>query len=136
MELRTKCKWMVIAGTLIIWTIKLLVRPYVQGHSAPVFFLGVAPNFLGAFLVPFAAHWLYTHPAFFNGRLLRFHFCSDVRIVCIFGFLLAVVNEYLQLIPIFGRTFDYYDLAFTVLGLLLAYAVFSLIRRPAEGYEY
>lgn len=126
---------MVVAGTLVIWMIKLFIRPYGPWDEAGTFFLGVAPNFLGAFLVPFAAYWLYTHPMFFNGRLLRFPFCSDTRIVCLFGFFLALVNEYLQLIPVFGRTFDYYDLAFTVAGLLIAYYAFGAIYRRLAFYE-
>jgi hypothetical protein len=121
MQLRNYCKWMVIVGTLLIWMIKLVIRPYVHLDTSLHFISGVAPNFLGAFLIPFAAYWLYTHSLFFNGSLMRFDFFSDTRIVCLFGFSLAVLNEYLQLVPVFGRTFDYFDILFSAVGLILSY---------------
>jgi hypothetical protein len=129
MQLRNYCKWMVIIGTLLIWMIKFLVRPYVHLNTFLHFITGVAPNFIGAFLVPFAAYWLYTHALFFNGSLMRFDFFSDTRIVCLFGFSLAIINEYLQLIPIFGRTFDYFDILFSAVGLIFSYYLFTAIQR-------
>jgi len=41
--------------------------------------------------------------------------------------MLVIVNEYLQLIPYFGRTFDYLDIVFSVIGTWLGYLVFSRI---------
>lgn len=133
MQLRTYCRLLVIAGTLVIWTIKFLIRPYFEGSAGVEFMLGVAPNLAGSFLIPFGAYWLYTHPRFFNGQLLRFSFFSDSRIVCLFGFTLLVINEYLQLIPVFGRTFDYYDLAFSAIGLTTSHYFFSFLQRRREG---
>jgi hypothetical protein len=129
MQLRNYCKWMVIVGTLLIWMIKLVIRPYVHLDTSLHFISGVAPNFLGAFLIPFAAYWLYTHSLFFNGSLMRFDFFSDTRIVCLFGFSLAVLNEYLQLVPVFGRTFDYFDILFSAVGLILSYYSFTASQR-------
>jgi hypothetical protein len=120
---------MVIVGTLLIWMIKLVIRPYVHLDTSLHFISGVAPNFLGAFLIPFAAYWLYTHSLFFNGSLMRFDFFSDTRIVCLFGFSLAVLNEYLQLVPVFGRTFDYFDILFSAVGLILSYYSFTASQR-------
>lgn len=120
---------MVIVGTLLIWMIKLVIRPYIHLDSSLHFIAGVAPNLIGAFLIPFAAHWLYTHSLFFNGSLMRFHFFSDTRIVCLFGFSLAAINENLQLIPIFGRTFDYLDILFSAVGLIFSYYSFTAIQR-------
>lgn len=93
------------------------------------FIAGVAPNFIGAFLIPFAAYWLYTHVHFLNGCLMRFNFFSNTKIVCLFGFSLAVINEYLQLIPFFGRTFDYFDILFSAAGLYLSYYVFEALQK-------
>ena len=129
MELRAFCKRLVIAGTLFIWIIKLLVRPYLPLDGSLNFVMGVTPNLVGSFLVPFGAYWIYTHPQFFNGRLLRFNFFSDMRIVCLFGFSLIVVNEYLQLIPVFGRTFDYFDIVSSALGLAVSYYSFLQVQR-------
>ena len=133
MQLRTNCKNLVVAGTLLIWTIKFFLRPYFHPTGSLGFLAGIAPNLLGSFLVPFGAYWLYTHPLFFNGRLLRFSFFSDVRIVCVFGFCLLVINEYLQLIPVFGRTFDYYDIVSSAAGLAVSGYCFSLLQRRREA---
>lgn len=128
MQLRTACKNIVVAGTLIIWLIKFFIRPFFQPTGTAGFLAGVSPNLLGSFLLPFGAYWLYTHPAFFNGRLLRFSFFSDVRIVCLFGFGLLVANEYLQLIPFFRRTYDYFDIVFSALGLVISYNSFLALQ--------
>lgn len=135
MQLRNYCKWMVIIGTLLIWIIKLGIRPYVQLDPSMKFIAGISPNFFGAFLIPFAAYWLYTHSLFFNGSLMRFDFFSDIRIVCLFGFSLAVINEYFQLIPIFGRTFDYFDILFSAVGLIFSYCSFTALQKKKMVYE-
>jgi hypothetical protein len=129
MQLRNYCRWTVIIGTLLIWMIKLGIRPYVHLDASMKFIAGISPNFFGAFLIPFAAYWLYTHSLFFNGSLMRFDFFSDTRIVCLFGFSLAVINEYFQLIPLFGRTFDYFDILFSAVGLVLSYYLFTALQK-------
>ena len=128
MQLRTACKNIVVIGTLFIWTVKFFIRPFFHPSGFAGFLAGISPNLVGSFLLPFGAYWLYTHPAFFNGRLLRFAFFSDVRVVCLFGPCLLVVNEYLQLIPFFGRTFDYFDIVSSAAGLVVSYYRFSAMQ--------
>lgn len=128
MQFRTFCKNIVIAGTLAIWLIKFFIRPYFHPAGFTGFFLGIAPNLLGSFLLPFGAYWIHSYRRFFN-RLLRYTFFSNTRIVCLFGFTLLVVNEYLQLIPFFRRTFDYYDIVSSAIGLSASYCCFSAIQR-------
>jgi hypothetical protein len=129
MQLRNYCKWTVIIGTLLIWMTKFGIRPYVHLNPSINFVAGIAPNFLASALIPFAAYWLYTHSLFFNGCLMRFDFFSDTRIVCLFGFSLAVINEYFQLIPVFGRTFDYFDILFSAVGLIFSYYWFTTLQK-------
>lgn len=45
------------------------------------------------------------------------------------GFGMLVVNEYLQRISVFGRTFDYNDILFSSVGLITAYFVFGKMQR-------
>ena len=135
MQLRTTSQNFLIIGTIIIWTIKLLVRPFVHLDGSYQFVFGIAPNLLGSFLIPFGAYWLYTHPKFFNGILLRYYFFSDVKIVCLFGFILLVLNEYLQLIPVFGRTFDYFDIVSSAVGLFISYYSFSFLQRKFSAIQ-
>ena len=129
MQLRLYCKWMVITGTAVIWIIKLFLRPDFLWSTVPRFLLGIAPNFLSAFLIPFAVYWIMTHPKFLNRQLLRFDLISDMRLVCLFGFLIATINEYIQLIPSFGRTFDYFDIVSSAVGLLFSYYSFNALQR-------
>jgi hypothetical protein len=125
MELKRISKWMVIAGALIIWSVKFGIRPFYDFDRPLEFFFGIAPNLLGSFLIPFAACWFFSGKVFLLARIFRIHSVNDLRMVCMMGFGMLVLNEYLQLIPFFGRTFDYYDIFFSFAGLLLSYFVFS-----------
>ena len=44
---------------------------------------------------------------------------------------LSVINEYLQLIPFFNRTFDYNDMLFSAFGLVIACYHFMALQRRA-----
>ncbi len=127
MELKRISKWILITGTLIIWSVKFGVRPLCDCQQPLAFFLGIAPNLLGSFLIPFGAYWLFSKKEFLLARIFRIASLSDLRLVCTLGFALLLVNEYLQLIPLFGRTFDYFDLFFSALGLSVSYFVFGWI---------
>src|ERR1044072_3372377 len=116
MELQRLCRWIVITGTLIIWLVKFGLRPYYDLGQPANFFLGIAPNLFGSFLIPFGAYWFFSGRQFLIARLFRIHSIADLRSVCLIGFAMLVVNEYLQLIPFFGRTFDYFDIAFSAVG--------------------
>ena len=129
MVLRAHSKRIVITGILVIWIVKFFIRPYLQLDETTRFIAGIAPNLIGSFVVPFAAYWLLTHADFFNGSLLRFPFFSDMRILCLLSFFLVTINEYLQLVPFFGRTFDYFDIAFSAVGFVLSYYSFNSLQR-------
>jgi hypothetical protein len=125
MELRRISKWILIAGTLLIWAVKFGVRPFYEGNESFQFFLGVAPNLFGSFLIPFGAYWLFSGRDFFVARIFRIHTMTHLLHVCLLGFSLLIFNEYLQLIPVFGRTFDYFDILFSAIGLTVSYFVFG-----------
>ncbi len=120
---------MVIVGALLIWTIKIVIRPLYLFDDPARFFLGIAPNLFGSFLIPFGAYWFFTGKNFLVARIFRIQSAYDLRLVCIMGFGMLIVNEYLQLIPFFGRTFDLYDIAFSSVGLVASYFVFDRIQR-------
>jgi glycopeptide antibiotics resistance protein len=48
------------------------------------------------------------------------------------GFGMLVINEYLQLIAVFGRTFDYFDIFFSFAGLSLSYFVYGRLMRKMQ----
>jgi hypothetical protein len=125
MELKQTCKWMVGGGTLLIWMIKYFIRPLHIHHEPIRFFLGIAPNLFGSFLIPFGAYWFFNGKNFMLAKLFRIHSLQQLGWVCMLGFLLLVVNEYLQLIPVFGRTFDYFDITFSAMGLIASYFLFG-----------
>ncbi len=131
-ELKQKSKWFVVAGTLLIWSVKFIIRPYYHFDQPMHFFLGIAPNFLGSFLIPFAACWFFSGRRFLLARIFRIECIYDLRLVCLLGFGMLIINEYLQLIPVFGRTFDYFDIVFSSVGLMLSYFVFSKVQQKYQ----
>jgi hypothetical protein len=128
MELKQVSKWFVIIGTLFIWTIKFVIRPLHLFDDPVRFFFNVAPNLFGSFLIPFGAYWFFSGRNFLLARIFRIQSSDDLRLVCLMGFGMLVLNEYLQLIPFFGRTFDYNDILFSSVGLMASYFVFGKIQ--------
>jgi hypothetical protein len=127
MELKNISKWIVITGALIIGSIKFGIRPFGDWGQPLKFLLGIAPNLIGSFLIPFGAYWIFSGKEFLLARLFHIHSYNDLRLVCFMGFGMLVINEYLQLIPVFGRTFDYFDLISSAIGLTASYFGFRKI---------
>jgi glycopeptide antibiotics resistance protein len=129
-QLKNYSRIVVISGTLLIWLIKFLIRPFDLYADWLSPFIGFAPNLIGTALLPFGAYWLFRK---------YFMLCNnyDLKITCVFGLLLVIVNEYLQLIPVFGRTFDYLDIVASFLGTCIGYIVFAKLMQafPSETSE-
>ena len=117
MPLKKTSRWVVIIGTLLIWSIKFLIRPFVFIDPSLKPLVGLAPNLIGSFLLPFGACWFFQ-------RIFRLETDVDLNVTCFFGLLLVIINEYLQLIPLFGRTFDYLDIISSVIGVFLGHLYF------------
>jgi hypothetical protein len=118
MYLKTVSKWTMIVGTLLIWTVKFIVRPFIHIPHGIKPLVGLAPNLVGSFLLPFGA-------CLFFQRFFRLQSSSDLTFTCSFGLLLVTINEYLQMIPLFGRTFDYLDIFSSVVGVFCGHLVFA-----------
>jgi len=131
MQLKQLSKRLVIFGALVIWLIKFFIRPLHLWSDAQ-FFLGIAPNLFGSFLIPFAAYWLFSGRNFLLARIFRIQSTYDLRMVCMLGMGMLIVNEYLQLISIFGRTFDFNDMIFSTVGLAASYFVFGKMQQRYE----
>ena len=129
MDLKQISKWFVIVGTLLIWAIKFVIRPLHLFDEPLKFFLGISPNLFGSFLIPFGAYWFFSGRNFWVARIFRIQSAYDLRLVCVLGFGMLVVNEYMQLIPFFGRTFDVNDIIFSSVGLILSYFAFGRIQQ-------
>ncbi|NCI48635.1 hypothetical protein GWC95_01780 [Sediminibacterium roseum] len=130
MHLKKISKRAVIAGTLLIWAIKFIVRPFV--HVPPAFkpLVGFAPNLVGSFLIPFGA-------CCFFQKFFKLQTNADLNFTCCFGLLLVIINEFVQLVPVFGRTFDLLDILSSVAGVFLGHLVFAMAMRKqwvAEEY--
>lgn len=108
------CRASVIAGTICIWIIKWGLRPYVHFDQPTKYLLGIAPNLLGSFLLPLGCYWLLR-------KFINLFEDFQLKAFCAICFILLVINELLQLIPFFGRTFDYNDIAASAIGLLGSY---------------
>lgn len=136
MELKQISKWIVITGTLLIWVVKYFIRPMQVFDYSTRFFLNIAPNLVGSFLIPFGAYWFFSGKNFLIARIFRMECLFDLRIVCLLGFGMLILNEYLQLIPFFGRTFDYNDILFSSVGLMASCFVFNRLQsRKGRSYQ-
>ena len=134
MHLKLVSRRLVISGTLFIWLIKFAIRPLQHFDQPLQFILGILPNLAGSFLVPFGAYWFFSGKDFLLARIFRIRTAFDLRLVCLLGFGMLVVNEYLQKIPVFGRTFDYNDILSSFIGLLLSWFVFGrLLQRTVPA---
>lgn len=118
MYLKNISKWTIIIGTLLIWTVKFVIRPFVYIPSSVKPLIGLAPNLVGSFLLPFGA-------CLFFQRFFRLETHTHLTFTCSFGLLLVIINEYLQLIPFFGRTFDYLDIFSSVIGVFCGHLLFA-----------
>lgn len=133
MNLKLTSKYLVISGALLIWLIKYLLRPLHPFNEEGTFILGIAPNLLGSFLIPFGAYWFFNGQKFLLARIFRIQSDYDLKLVCSLGLLMLIVNEYLQKISFFGRTFDYYDIFFSIVGLMASYFIFSKMQRKSAA---
>jgi hypothetical protein len=129
MSLRVISKWTVIAGTLLIWTVKFIIRPFVHIPYYLKTLAGLAPNLIGSFLLPFGACWMFRW--MFGMRTI-----SELKMACWFGLVLVLINEYLQLVPFFGRTFDYLDILSSFIGVFLGYLSYGRLMLKPEYKIY
>ncbi len=114
MRLKFFCRYAVITGAIVIEAIKWGVRPYFDFAAPTKFLLGIAPNLLGSFLLPLGCYWLLS-------KYINLFEDIQLRLFCVVCFGLLVINELLQLFPVFGRTFDYSDIAASAAGLTGSY---------------
>mgnify|MGYP001792902828 CR=1 FL=1 len=114
MRLKFFCRYAGITGAIVIEGIKWGVRPYFNFTQPTKFLLGIAPNLLGSFLLPLGCYWLLK-------KYINLFEDIQLRLFCAVSFLLLVINELLQLFPVFGRTFDYSDIAASACGLVASY---------------
>jgi hypothetical protein len=119
MPLHLLSKRVTITLTVLVLLIKFTIRPYFYFPKPITFFLNIAPNLLGAFALLFGAFWLLEKYFFKVQSMLQ------VKLVTLTFFMALIFNEYLQLIPVFGRTFDWYDIMGSAIGLSVSYSIFS-----------
>jgi hypothetical protein len=118
MKITLSAKWITLIGIFTIWSIKWGIRPYISPSGVFNYVLGIAPNLLGSFCLLFGAEWLLPKKlAAFERNF------SLVRLLFLF-FILLCANEFLQLIPFFGRTFDIMDILCSAVGLYASYLVY------------
>ena len=110
-------KWILLIGLCLIALVKFFIRPFVVIPSGLFLCRDVAPNLISAFLIPFGAD-------LFLKRWIQLVEKRDVLFICTIGLIVITLNELAQLFPIFRRTFDYFDLVFSLIGVGIGYLVF------------
>lgn len=118
MLLKNYSRAIVFFSILLILIIKYIIRPHVHVPGGVQLIVDIAPNLLGSFMLPFGVSWLL-------GRYFRIQTMIDLKFVCIFCLVIIIVNEYLQLINVFGRTFDYLDIIASFVSTATAYFVYA-----------
>lgn len=118
MFLKNYSKWIVIAGTLLIWFVKFFVRPYLHVPAGLQLLVDVSPNLIGSFLLPFGACWLFK-------KYFLLENAMHLKLTCAAGLLLVIADEYIQLVPFFGRTFDMLDILSSFAGAAAGYYVYA-----------
>lgn len=111
-------KYILIIGLLMITLVKFVIRPYIFIPQAFFLYRDVAPNLISAFLIPFGAD-------IFFGKWLILVKKRDVLFICMIGLTVITINEIAQLFPFFRRTFDYFDLLFSIIGVGFGYLVYT-----------
>lgn len=111
-------RWILCTGLCLIVMVKFIIRPFVLVPPAFYLYRDVAPNLISAFLIPFGAD-------LFLKKWIPFVDKRSVLLICILGLIVITLNELAQLFPVFGRTFDYFDLIFSLIGVGIGYLVFT-----------
>ena len=119
---------------MIILLLKTFIRPYyLHAPEALIFLMGIFPNLAGSFLLPVGI-------TMFEKGMFIFFDAKMIIVYCVTCFAALVANEYLQLIPFFGRTFDYFDILASMAGILIGYYVtttfFLHSRQESHGVQY
>jgi hypothetical protein len=118
MLLKNYYRAIVVFCILLILIIKYVIRPHVHIPGGLQVIVDIAPNLLGSFMLPFGISWLL-------GRYFRIQTLLDLKLVCLLCLTVIIVNEYLQLINVFGRTFDYFDILASFISTATAYFVYA-----------
>ncbi|CAN5839903.1 hypothetical protein BH10BAC2_BH10BAC2_34730 [soil metagenome] len=118
MLLKNYAKAVIVFCILRIIMIKYVIRPHVHIPGGLQVIVDIAPNLLGSFMLPFGVSWLLD-------RYFRIQALIDLKLVCLLCLVVIFVNEYLQLISVFGRTFDYFDIIASFISTATAYFVYA-----------
>ena len=106
-----------LTGILFLIVLKSFIRPvYQDAPDGIIFLMGILPNLLGSFLLVYGIK-------VFDRYLYFFYDTNLLRYYCFLCFAALLINEYIQLIPLFLRTFDYFDIAASVVGLTAGYSM-------------
>ena len=117
-----------IIGALLILIVKFYVRAYLKVPASLALARDVAPNLLSAFILPFGVD-------LFFKRWIAILNKKTLLQVCLGGLLFLVCNEIAQLFPIFRRTFDFYDILFSCIGIALSYIFYQkYFLKPIANY--
>ena len=121
-------RWILIIGLFLIILVKFIIRPFVAVPPSLGLYRDVAPNLISSFLIPFGAD-------LFLKRWIQLIDKRSVLWLCIAGLVIISLNEIAQLFPVFRRTFDYFDLVFSLIGVSLGYLVFTRYFISADTKE-
>jgi ABC-type protease/lipase transport system fused ATPase/permease subunit len=106
---RRQAKYFFVVGLLLMITIQYIIRPAYHHHNWLKVVLGFSPNLLSAAFIPVLFFVI-------GGKMLPKVSMKSLLALHIIIAGLLCMYELLQMITVFGKTFDYLDLLATIIG--------------------
>jgi len=114
----------ILAGLFTMFYVQYYLRPHYAPHNLLKIVMGCLPNLISAIILPYAGFWLLN-------RWLNFYSLLTQDIIHITTCLFLISYEMLQLIPVLGKTFDYFDITATIAGTIISsLCMKELIKSP------
>jgi hypothetical protein len=121
-----------VTCVIMVWLVKLFIRPYFSFPYPVKFLLGIAPNFLDGFLLPFAITWARSYiPVTLSKYGVMVKPERTLRYSCLLTFLFLILVEGMQLFSFSMHTYDHWDIAASAVGVALAYHLILLSGQAA-----
>jgi hypothetical protein len=116
-------KIITFSGVFIFAVVKFYLRELNIQNDFIIFILGVYPNFLAGFMIPML--FLFRYELLPLEKVKNFG--KKINYIMLATLLFLIFEEYR---PTFGssKTFDYWDIIFSALGLIVFYMVYKTLK--------
>lgn len=129
MEYNKKALTLFCFGLISILLIQYLVRPaWLEAPSFLRFLMNVYPSLASGILIPLC-FLIFEGPFFYLIQTIALKLTSFLGLVASLGY------EFLQMAPLFNKTFDFFDVLATLTGITLGYFITLTTLKAQEKRE-